>query len=256
MEGVFLLTVWFGWRLIDCLVNFALYFEGKCFLDLNRFCSMLNDSSELSAVVDQSFDLNIFSLDETFDASKALLSTQNKILANCGDLSIQIRLRKRIGKNHQVDTHSTSIKYTERTNTASQVCINIGLLRACGLKSCAKYAFKNKNSAYLFDIGLNVHVKVRLNDETKQTRTIIRSFTPEFYNYFDYMVPLLWTNAHTDTVPLAHILETLNVEFELWHHEANADNANKDSDNDVLIGICSAPLKDLLLKQTGIKGKQ
>ncbi len=232
-------------------------------MDLNKFCSLFL-MNESESMVDQTFNLNMFSINESFEATFLLpaskksdpgqLTTRPNVnKANHGDLSMQIMLKKKAVKN-QVNSN-TITKNVEFRNT-NQICINVGILRACGLKSCARYAFKNKkNTEYLHDIGLNVYIKVTLNEDTKQTRTITRTFTPEFYNYFDYMLPLLWSNEHTDAVPLAQMLENLNVVFELWHQVSSLDVGPVTDNDDTLIGLCSTPLKDLLSKQTGIKSK-
>jgi len=49
------------------------------------------------------------------------------------------------------------------------------------------------------------------------TRTIARTFAPEFTHHMDFPCPLLWTEADNDALAFAEILETAEVTFELWH---------------------------------------
>ena len=49
------------------------------------------------------------------------------------------------------------------------------------------------------------------------TRTVARSFCPEFNYHLDFPCPLLWTDADTDALSLAEILQYAEAVFEIWH---------------------------------------
>ena len=55
-----------------------------------------------------------------------------------------------------------------------------------------------------------------LQDE-RITRTVARSFAPEFSYHMDFPCPLLWTEVDCDALSLAEILETAEATFEVWH---------------------------------------
>ena len=49
------------------------------------------------------------------------------------------------------------------------------------------------------------------------TRTVARSFSPEFSFHMDFPCPLLWSEPGQDALSLAEILDTATVTLELWH---------------------------------------
>ena len=49
------------------------------------------------------------------------------------------------------------------------------------------------------------------------TRTIARSFAPDFAYHLEFPCPLLWTEPESDVLSLAEILETAEATLELWH---------------------------------------
>jgi C2 domain-containing protein 3 len=57
---------------------------------------------------------------------------------------------------------------------------------------------------------------VYLQDE-RVSRTVARSFAPDFSFHIDFPCPLLWTDAGNDALSLAEILEDAEATFELWH---------------------------------------
>lgn len=61
--------------------------------------------------------------------------------------------------------------------------------------------------------GSNYNV---LQDE-RITRTIARTFAPEFSHTMDFPCPLLWTEADNDALAFAEILETAELTLEVWH---------------------------------------
>ena len=49
------------------------------------------------------------------------------------------------------------------------------------------------------------------------TRTVARTFAPEFASHVDFPCPLLWTEPGSDVLSLAEILEEAEVRLEVWH---------------------------------------
>ena len=74
---------------------------------------------------------------------------------------------------------------------------------------------------YASEVGVNSYVRVQLSFLQKQderhTRTVARTFAPEFCCQMDFPCPLLWTEPDSDALSLAEIMESSEVTFELWH---------------------------------------
>ena len=49
------------------------------------------------------------------------------------------------------------------------------------------------------------------------TRTIARTFNPEYSHHMDFPCPLLWTEPDSDAMTLAEILESGEITLEIWH---------------------------------------
>lgn len=177
---------------------------------------------------------------------------------------------------NQVIQSETSIAAAHKNLAGSQVCISVTVVRACGLKAAAESAAHfDQGMQYPAEVGVNSFVKVKLSflgaDGERITRTVARSFTPEFCQSMDFPCSLLWTEANSDALCLAEILETAEIVFEVWHQvpglsseldrELNAMITNSisarnlvEKTSDVLLGTTMLPLVSLLSKSTGITG--
>ena len=72
-------------------------------------------------------------------------------------------------------------------------------------------------------LKVNITVYSSLPQDERVTRTMARTFAPEFNFYFDFPSPLLWTRPDSDALSLAEILETAEVTFDLWHQIPGSD---------------------------------
>lgn len=61
-----------------------------------------------------------------------------------------------------------------------------------------------------------MHLLFVQKDE-RLSRTVARSFAPDFSCAMDFPCPLLWTKPGSDAVSLAEILENAEAVFEVWH---------------------------------------
>ena len=77
----------------------------------------------------------------------------------------------------------------------------------------------HKKSQNFFGTNLIVHLLIfyTLLQDERVTRTVARSFAPDFSMHVDFPCPLLWTDPETDALSLAEILETSEAILELWH---------------------------------------
>ena len=53
--------------------------------------------------------------------------------------------------------------------------------------------------------------------EERITKTVARTFSPEFSHHLEFPLQLLWSGGHDDPGSLAQMLETGQAEFEVWH---------------------------------------
>jgi len=75
---------------------------------------------------------------------------------------------------------------------------------------------------YPAEVGVNTYVRVKLSfmggeEGERVTRTVARSFSPEFSHFMDFPCALLWPETDSSSLCLAEILETAEATFELWH---------------------------------------
>ncbi|CAF1129871.1 unnamed protein product [Adineta steineri] len=158
-----------------------------------------------------------------------------------------------------------SIKRNERqalsdrlANNNSQVCISVGIVRACGLKHAAQsQARHDARLNYPSQVGVNTYAKLSLSflsdTESRTTRTIARSFVPEFNHSIDFPVPLIWNDNRNHTLSLAEILEHGQLKIDMYHQISSTDESNPQSDKrslDIHLCYCTVALKELISRHT------
>ncbi|CAF2632795.1 unnamed protein product [Rotaria sp. Silwood2] len=147
-------------------------------------------------------------------------------------------------------------------NKNSQVCISVGIIRACGLKHATlSQARHDARLNYPSQVGVNTFAKLSLSflseSESRTTRTIARSFVPEFNHSVDFPVPLIWNDNRSHTISLAEILEHGELKIDLYHQMSSTTDSNQHLDRrplDIHLCYCTISLKDLISRHTGIKG--
>ncbi|XP_048237074.1 C2 domain-containing protein 3-like isoform X2 [Haliotis rufescens] len=160
--------------------------------------------------------------------------------------------------------------------TGSQVCVSVGVIRATGLKCAAeKVCDLDPGMQYASEVGVNAYVRIKLsfltNEGERITKTVARTFSPEFSHYLDFPCPLLWTDSKNDGTSLAELLETGEATFEVWHQvpglhggtvgqyvptgtEAVIGRCVVQKTGDVLLGTTTLKLASLLTHRTGLLG--
>ena len=86
-------------------------------------------------------------------------------------------------------------------------------------EACADH---DQGMQYPAEVGVNTYVRVKLSfmggeEGERVTRTVARSFSPEFSHFMDFPCALLWPETDSSSLCLAEILETAEATFELWH---------------------------------------
>ncbi|UJR25905.1 hypothetical protein I4U23_007253 [Adineta vaga] len=168
-----------------------------------------------------------------------------------GDLSITVTYKRNILKQNELQAIPNRLS----DNNTSQVCVSIGIIRACGLKHATLLqAQHDARLNYASQVGVNTYVKLSfsfLSDiESRSTRTISRSFVPEFNHSIDFPISLIWNNHRNQSISLAEMLEHGELKVEIYHRI----NSNEKQSTDILLSHCQIALKDLIIRHTGIKG--
>ncbi|CAF0929940.1 unnamed protein product, partial [Didymodactylos carnosus] len=203
-----------------------------------------------------------------------------------GDLLVTVTYRRNIIKR---DERQLQQAIVDRIN-GSQVCLSVGIIRACGLKHAAKLqAVHNSCLSYPSQVGVNAYVKLSLSFlsdmESRVTRTVARSFVPEFNHSGDFPLPLLWSDKGSDSISLAEMLEHGELRIDMYHQITSNENEsltshspttstgnlplstimmrtgglvsqqkNVTQSKDVHLCYCTIPLRELLARNTGVKG--
>ena len=87
--------------------------------------------------------------------------------------------------------------------------------------------------------------------ECRTTRTIARSFVPEFNHSIDFPVPLMWNNHQNQTVSLAEMLEHGELKIDLYHQMNSSEESNDRRPIDIHLCYCTISLRELILRHTG-----
>ncbi|CAF0935186.1 unnamed protein product [Adineta steineri] len=167
-----------------------------------------------------------------------------------GDLSINVTYKRNIIKRNESQAIPSRL-----SDNNSQVCLSVGIIRACGLKHAALFqAQHDTNFNYPSQVGVNTYAKLTLSFlsdmESRSTRTISRSFVPEFNHTLDFPIPLIWSDHRNQSISLAEMLEHGELKIDIYHKM----NSNEKQSLDILLCYCKISLKELIIKHTGIKG--
>nr|XP_006820715.1 PREDICTED: C2 domain-containing protein 3-like [Saccoglossus kowalevskii] len=231
----------------------------KGLLPLTKLCAMVT-MQKIGGSSMQSYSLPLIS--HIADQQHPTQELKDKSAGN-GFIDITIKYQSlSAGK-------SEGLKYSPASEAAnqevgSQICISISVLRACGLKTAAKLAAKQDSRIqYASDVGINAYVKVNLSFHNKEseriTRTVARSFAPDFSHHMDFPCSLL---CRETGLSLAELMETGQVTLQVWHqvtvlrseHDVPISQHSNifGSPNDVLLASTAVPLQDLLSNRTGM----
>ncbi|CAH1777586.1 unnamed protein product [Owenia fusiformis] len=233
-------------------------------LPLAKLCAMVTMQKRGEATV-QTYALPLQAAFDDDDAEKIAKSSGSGLL----DISINYKTNTVIPASVGAQPSAPSIA----TMGNQQVCLTIGVLRASGLKTAGeKVARLDSGMQYASEVGLNPFVKINLSFLTKTdertTRTVARTFTPEFLQEMDFPCPLIWTDTDSDALSLAEILETGEVTLDVWHQVPSlgpdyimeeggssvTGRAVVTKTSDVHLGKCRVSLKQVLASKTGISG--
>ncbi|GFS11303.1 C2 domain-containing protein 3-like, partial [Elysia marginata] len=141
-------------------------------------------------------------------------------------------------------------------------------------KSAAEHVARfDPSMKYPGDVGVNAYVRINISlfgkENEKVTKTIAKSFAPEYSHFVDMSCPLVISNGHGNSTSLAELLESGIATFEIWHqvshtsYHENQQRLNRDGiavqkfsqrSGDILLGTSVLPLTSLLSRRTGLNG--
>ncbi|KAK3784713.1 hypothetical protein RRG08_032166 [Elysia crispata] len=234
----------------------------KCVLPLAKLSAMITMHKPGEQCM-QAFSLKLTQVGSDVVAGSPDPFTQQN---NAGNLNFSITYRKQ-----QLHSNLSSTP----ANDSQDICLSVGVLRACGLKSAAQHVAQfDPSMKYPADVGVNAYVRINISlfgkENEKVTKTIAKSFAPEFSYFMDMSCPLVISNGHySKATSLAEMLESGIATFEIWHQvspTAYQDNQQKLSRDgiavqklahhtgDILLGTSVIPLTSLLSRRTGLNG--
>ncbi|OWF51153.1 C2 domain-containing protein 3-like [Mizuhopecten yessoensis] len=237
----------------------------KASLPLAKLCAMVTMQKRGESSV-QSFALPLKQVAVDTEFSDARAKSQVK---ESGLMDVTIHYKTQ-------NIQSEQNQAANKNLSGAQICISVGVIRASGLKAAAEaIARLDSGMQYPAEVGVNTYIKIRMSflptEDERITRTIARTFAPEFSHHMDFPCPLLWTEADNDALALAEILETAELTLEMWHqvpglssdldrqiaqqttHEVQGRRLVEKT-QDVLLGTATLSLAGLLTNRTGING--
>ncbi|XP_072320538.1 C2 domain-containing protein 3 [Eucyclogobius newberryi] len=145
-----------------------------------------------------------------------------------------------------------------RGAAARVVTLVIQIHRASGLKAAARVvAEANERFSYYTSVGVNSYITAQLSflpeRETRCTRIVARTFSPEFDHHMEMSCDLLLQRSTGETFSLAEQLEQASATFTVWNRESRKG-VEASQPKDVQLGTVKIQLADLVYKRTGISG--
>uniref|UniRef100_A0A5F8H9Y7 C2 domain containing 3 centriole elongation regulator n=1 Tax=Monodelphis domestica TaxID=13616 RepID=A0A5F8H9Y7_MONDO len=207
-------------------------------LPLSRLCAMVTLQHHENIGL-QTFNLPLFPKSENKDEFQA---------QTAGLLDVSLRYR-----------HTT--RTTEGVIAARAVSISVHIHRASGLQAAARVMAEQEPSLqYSATVGVNTSVTTHLSflpkGEQRQTRPVARTFCPEFSHHMEFPCNLVTQHSTGEACFLAELLEFAEIIFSVYHQDTKSSDPPDRIQplREYLLGVVRIPLKDLLIKRSGITG--
>ncbi|XP_035478063.2 C2 domain-containing protein 3 isoform X3 [Scophthalmus maximus] len=147
---------------------------------------------------------------------------------------------------------------TGRGAASRVVTLVVQVHRGSGLQAAARaLSEQDERFSYFAGVGVNTYVTIQLSvlpeSDRRCTRTVARTFCPEFDHYTEMSCDLLVQRSGGETFSLAEQLEEASAVFNVWNRD-NRKALNIAKPKDVMLGTVKIPLADLIYKRTGISG--
>ena len=119
----------------------------------------------------------------------------------------------------------------------------------CEIISFISFGYGNEEKPVHF--FTNSRCLFRFPQESRTTRTIARSFVPEFNHSIDFPVQLIWTDHRQHRISLAEMLEQGELKVDLYHQMNPSDTNEKQKIVDIPLCTCTISLRELVSRHTG-----
>ncbi|XP_077975258.1 C2 domain-containing protein 3-like isoform X1 [Styela clava] len=155
------------------------------------------------------------------------------------------------------NTSGTTLKSMQSAAKFTKpVILQVGLLRACGLKAAAVLASRHSNDGDLkncADIGVNTYVEIKPSflpdEETRRSRIVVQSFVPEYQHHLEIACPLVSFHQDITPISLAELMISGEIELSVWHRPEDPEEGKC---VDTLLCSLAVPMRSLLHKTTGL----
>ncbi|XP_073404641.1 C2 domain-containing protein 3 [Dendrobates tinctorius] len=209
----------------------------KALLPLSRLCAMvtMHHREELGV---QAFCLPLSPVSETSAAARPPSS---------GILNVNVTYRR-------------SIRSRVGMLATRMASISVQIHRVSGLQAAARVLSQQDPSLqYSADVGVNAFIIIRPSFlpemEVRNTRTIARSFCPEFDHHSEFPCNLVTQRSSGEACSLAEILNSSEMVFSIYHQSVTSAGASRAQPaRDHLLGVVRIPTRELLTKRSGISG--
>ncbi|XP_077154904.1 LOW QUALITY PROTEIN: C2 domain-containing protein 3 [Ranitomeya variabilis] len=157
-------------------------------------------------------------------------------------------------------TYRRSIRSPVGMLAARMASISVQIHRVSGLQAAARVLSQQDPSLqYSADVGVNAFIIIRPSFlpemEVRNTRTIARSFCPEFDHHSEFPCNLVTQRSSGEACSLAEILSVSEMVFSIYHQSVTAAGASRAQPaRDHLLGVVRIPTRELLTKRSGISG--
>ncbi|XP_040195871.1 C2 domain-containing protein 3 [Rana temporaria] len=157
-------------------------------------------------------------------------------------------------------TYRRSVRSPVGVLATRMVSISVQIHRATGLQAAARaLAEEDPSFQYSAEVGVNAFVIIRPSFlpevESRNTRTVARSFCPEFDHHSEFPCNILTQRSSGEACSLAEILHSSEIVLSIYHQSVTSAGVGKiHSAHDYHLGVVRIPTTDLLSKRSGISG--
>ncbi|XP_018424277.1 PREDICTED: C2 domain-containing protein 3 [Nanorana parkeri] len=157
-------------------------------------------------------------------------------------------------------TYRRSVRNPVGILATRMVSISVQIHRAAGLQAAARaLAEQDPSFQYSADVGVNAFVIIRPSFlpemESRSTRTVARSFCPEFDHHSEFPCNILTQRSSGEACSLAEILHFSEIVLSIHHQSvASAGVGTIHPTCDYHLGVVRIPTRVLLSKRSGISG--
>ncbi|KAG8544843.1 hypothetical protein GDO81_021738 [Engystomops pustulosus] len=157
-------------------------------------------------------------------------------------------------------TYRRSIRNPVGMLATRMASISVQIQRASGLQAAARaLAQQDPTFQYSADVGVNSFIIIRPSFlpeiEVRNTRTVARSFCPEFDHHSEFPCNLVTQRSSGEACSLAEILHSAEIVFSIHHQSVTSgDTSRAQPSRDHQLGMVRIPTRDLLTRRSGISG--